>query len=57
MAAVNGEPVHAGDSRESSVHLGKRKRSSSPDKKSFVNGQDATDLQHSLNKILAQTKQ
>lgn len=56
MAAINGDSYRLDDSREESVQLGKRKRSSSPEKKVHVNGHDEAVLQQALSTILTQAE-
>ncbi|ETN43120.1 uncharacterized protein HMPREF1541_02278 [Cyphellophora europaea CBS 101466] len=56
MADTNGDASHVKGGRESSLHLGKRKRSSSPEKRVQVNGQGASGLQNSLITVLEQTQ-
>lgn len=52
MAAINGVMDHPSDSLNTSAHLGKRKRSDSPEKSANINGEDASLLLQRLRRSL-----
>jgi hypothetical protein len=52
MAAVNGDGPHLEDERDVSKHLGKRKRSTSPEKRVHINGDKIKSLQDTLKRVL-----